>query len=66
VENGSSLGTKLTQPRSDQTRTLPGSEELKMAQYVPPHRRALIIEDEIVIASASKKPCPQWALIIAI
>jgi hypothetical protein len=37
-----------------------------MAQYVPPHRRALIIEDEIVIASASKKPCPQWALIIAI
>ena len=43
------LGTKLAQPRLDD-RALPGSEEHNMAQFAPPRRRALIVEDEFMIA----------------
>jgi two-component system, response regulator PdtaR len=49
VDGGSSARTKLTQPRSDDMGTARKLRH-KMAQYASPHRRALIIEDEIVIA----------------
>ena len=49
MDGGSSAGTKLTQPRSDDMGTARKLRH-KMAQYASPHRRALIIEDEIVIA----------------
>ena len=49
MDGGSSSGTKLTQPRSDDMGTARKLRH-KMAQYASPHRRALIIEDEIVIA----------------
>jgi hypothetical protein len=38
---------------------------MAMDQLSPP-RRALIVEDEIVIALGYKTQCPQWASITAI
>jgi hypothetical protein len=65
VDGGSSSGTKLTQPRSDDMGTARKLRH-KMAQYAPPRRRALIIEDEMVIALGLQDAIRQWALITAI